>query len=333
MHGRGIFNKMQKYVERKERDCCLDYIRIIAIILVVFIHSYENYYSINSTSGYLMGRMGTPLFIMLTGATMVRRDYSDIYIKKYLKKIIQIYLVSVLWLFVYRIGAEGVKDNLVHSLELLASAKHLWYLNLLVIIYLSLPFLSYMNSLETRKVLLLFAGTLLLCVLQNFNSFNTRNGYIYAYVYLIWGYLCYERKILVKVSSRVLFGILIFLFLISIALLKTDSVRAYYEMIGHDIWWYDSPNVMFPSLALFPLLLKAKSKKNATIFSILSKCAFGVYIFHLFVIELLSPYIGHINEKNGTLGTMMIFILALLCSFGLSYVVGKIPMMKKTILQ
>lgn len=320
-------------MEGKERDCVLDYIRIIAISFVVFIHSYENYYSISSTSGYLVGRMGVPLFIMLTGATMIKRDYSDIYIKSYLKRILQIYLVSVLWLFVYRIGTEDVKYNLIHSFGLLASAKHLWYLNLLAVIYLSLPFLSYLNSLETRMVLLLFAGTLLLCVLQNFNGINIYNGYIYAYVYLLWGYLCYERKILVKVSPGILLGILGFLFLISIILLKADSVRTYYEMIGHDIWWYDSPNVMFPTLALFPLLLKIKSKKNVTIFSVLAKCTFGVYIFHLFVIELLSPYIDYINEINGTLGTIMIFILSLLCSFGLSYVIGKIPLMKKTILQ
>lgn len=93
-------------MEGKERDCVLDYIRIIAISFVVFIHSFG----------------------------------------------------------------------------LLSSAKHLWYLNLLAVIYLSLPFLSYLNSLETRMVLLLFAGTLLLCVSQNFNGINIYNGYIYAYL-------------------------------------------------------------------------------------------------------------------------------------------------------
>lgn len=322
-------------MKKGKRVFSLDVIRITAIVFVVFIHSYENYYSFNSTSGYLIGRIGVPLFLALSGATMVDREYSEKYIHSHMKRILYFYLVSVLWLFLYRINTESVFDNIIHSLGLVCSAKHLWYLNLLIVIYLSFPFLSYLRGLETKTVEIIFGIVILLAILQDLNFVNINNGFLYAYVYLIWGFLCYARNIFEKVSAKKLFLVFLSLFIISIVALNLDGVRLYYQSIGRDILWYSSPMVMFPSLAVFPLLLKINNDndKEVKLATVMSKCTFGVYIVHLFVIGLISPYIQHINEMNGKLGTLILCVFTLFTSFALSYILGKIPLLKKTILQ
>lgn len=320
-------------MKKGKRVFSLDVIRITAIVFVVFIHSYENYYSFYRTSGYLIGRIGVPLFLALSGATMVDREYSEKYIHSHMKRILYLYLVSVLWLFLYRINTESVFDNIIHSLGLVCSAKHLWYLNLLIVIYLSFPFLSYLRGLETKTVEIIFGIVILLAILQDLNFVNINNGFLYAYVYLIWGFLCYARDIFGKVSAKILFLVFLSLFIISIVVLNLDSVGLYYQAIGRDILWYSSPIVMFPSLAIFPLLLKINNDKEVKLAAVISKCSFGVYIFHLFVMGLISPYIQHINEMNGKFGTIILCVLTLFTSFVLSYIFGKIPLMKKTILQ
>ncbi len=67
-------------MERK-RDIHLDLIRVVAIISVIWIHCQENGNFSLAPGGvpvdaltYLFGRMGVPLFFMLTGALLIPRE-------------------------------------------------------------------------------------------------------------------------------------------------------------------------------------------------------------------------------------------------------------------
>lgn len=317
----------------KQRDAVLDLIRAIAVWAVVIVHSIENYSSFKSDLLYLFGRTGVPLFIMLTGATMVSRDYTSFdNLKNHFIRLFKIYAASVFWLFVYRFNSDSILTNLRLSLGLYYSANHFWFLILLFVLYLTLPFASYLNKSSTKAVFLQWLAIFFLTFAHTHSFINLGNGYFYAYVYLLWGYLCYSRKIQEKVPTPVIALVFVLTVVFSMVQVKSGIINSLYEGNGIFIWWYNSTVVMLPSLVLFPLLLRLKLKHYAVIEEF-SCCSFGIYVVHMLVLISLNTYIEKLNISNGTVGGLLLCVATLGISFFISFVVGKIPYLKNFILR
>jgi len=274
--------------------------------------------------------MGVPLFLMLTGATMIGREYA-LLMNFYKKKLLPLYLVSVFWCFIYGFGSADIIANLINSLKMVVSAKHLWYLPILLQLYAVLPFLSYLKKLSDLDLICLLIMCICLSWLGIFKIMPIALGSMvsYVYIYVIYGYLCYDRKIYKKLPLLVwfiLFAVSVFLFV------WTDwnpIYQSYFANLGLDIWWYYSPFLMLAGLALYPLLLNIRS--SGKIVTIISKCSFGMFAVHLFFIQIISNYTENITIS--VLKTFVLFILAFGLSWAISFIVGKIPCIKKLVWQ
>lgn len=321
---------IQKQQAENKRDICLDMIRAIAIVSVVFIHCYEQFYYIDNSEAYLFGRMGVPLFLMLSAATMIGREYKSIG-SFYARKVLSLYGVSVFWLFLYGIGQTDPLNNLVNALGLVSSAKHLWYFSILIVLYLALPFLSYLNSQSIRDVMILGIITLCISMFQLFGFIWLGNQYMYVFVYLIWGYLCYRRKLHEKVPFLVWLALLAVALFAFHFLINNPWCKQQFTDHNADIWWYSSPLVLIPSLFLFPALLHFKVKGH--IFTILSRCSFGIFVVHLYIIDLIDDFVLRLPLENGTVITLILWAAAFTLSFAASFLLGKIPFLRKLVLQ
>lgn len=149
---------------KKERNCSLDLLRIIATFSVISIHFLRNteFYDepIKSEGMYSMTLLRTftgicvPLFIVLTGYLMRKKEFS----KKYyagIKKTLFVYLIACIVTIIFRIVKFG--EVLTFGDSLLAilgfnAAYYSWYIEMYIGLFLLIPFLnSAYNGLKDKK--------------------------------------------------------------------------------------------------------------------------------------------------------------------------------------
>lgn len=282
----------------KKRDVRLDFMRTVAIVLVVWIHSWEQI-GYSCAPLYLMGRMGVPLFLALTGATMLGREYKSLSLY-YLKRVLPLYLICVFWLFVYRIGQTDIGTNLRYSFNLVSSAKPFWYFSALFVIYLSIPFFSWVKCQSDRNIGILLGLMIIANMLLVFQVVQINFGILtmtFYFIYVLWGYLCYNRKIYERVHPLIWAGAFAASVALDYAVKSSPYCAALYSQREIDIWWYNSPTVMLSGLLLVPLLLTIPVRGSK--WTVVSKCSFGMFLTHMLFIERIGPIIGCLNIPGG----------------------------------
>ncbi len=319
--------------DQKSRIVTYDLIRSIAIAMVISIHTVEtlfywdlakhNYavHFINwlvQTILYILGRLGVPFFLMLTGALMFPRSYTTgTEIKQHLlHRFLPLYRVSVFWIFIFQIvenrplALNQWINCLQYAVFLDIGVKPLlWYLPTILGIYLFLPIFSQIVQHFSSKVLWFYCGVVLLfcsivptlqiistpfrlsILLRSLSSWGDHFLITLYPAYAIIGYLCFYRKSLRNVR-------LSWLALISSAaliLLLVIQWRAY-QPVGHgtvDLLWYQSFPIVALSVSLAEILTRLPLKRQSVSASILfqiSSNSFAMYLIHFFIIELLLKY-------------------------------------------
>lgn len=151
-----------------ERIVYIDWIRIVAALMVVMIHTSGMLY-LNNPEGsvsYLLGfwnqelvRSAVPLFFMISGALLLRPDY-DANPRKMAMKSVKLLLLMFVWSFVYALVS-------VHPLTIkgivFATIKghfHFWFFEYLIGLYLLTPIfkaiVDYKDGILVRYYLVLF---------------------------------------------------------------------------------------------------------------------------------------------------------------------------------
>ncbi len=330
--------------KEKKRFLSLDIIRVFVIFNVVWGHclEYVNYNSPIASLMYAIDKTSAPLFLMLTGALMIPREFE---LKEFFKnKLFYIYLISVFWFFIYGVINLPHDSNLLHeshalrplehdmwflsaihnALILRPTAEHLWYLSTIVLIYFLLPWLSGIKSYSNKSILVLISGCFIYKWLDMFFGFgHTVGSYIVYIMYLIYGYLIFNRKLYEKISLKLLLP----LFIITLVLFQYVIRFDFYFKAFHglDPWWIYSPFIVLFSLQLYVLLLNSYKYidkfvlKYQKIIQELSKNIFGVYIIHYMILLKLLAFIPNIY---------LLYFITLVLSFILVWSLSKIPLIK-----
>lgn len=167
----------------------LDIIRALAIMLVVANHAIEMTYPFgtdlkaveiyNSMPLYnqifqyvifTLGRLGVPLFFMLTGYLLLTRNFDLNGIKHfYTHNFLRLLLVWYLWLVLYNLflcGVEGAPFSIKQlALEILlikdVNLMHVWYMREIIIIYAIIPIISIILNLISKYIPAYFVVILL----------------------------------------------------------------------------------------------------------------------------------------------------------------------------
>ncbi|WP_454824714.1 acyltransferase [Paraburkholderia xenovorans] len=296
---------------QKPRDESLDFVKFVAIILVIMVHftavafAYPTgawWYAATAYRG--ISSICVPMFFMTTGAMLLPRATS---LKGTMMRISRAAVPLVLWSLVYlawyQYGVHVKVGNWLLDILLNRSAAHLWFLYALIGAYIFLPLLSlfYINSTSGPKAVLIGAWF----VGASLNQFARR---LYGHPiididlsyaplwsgYMMMGAVTYEwMKEHRDAMWLMLSGVI--------------SAGTIYEIIVHTWKWLD---VRHETTTLYfdyasPLVVVAAASSFVTLqllfdrirfavvrvpVSMVSKRTFGIYLLHFLLLQFYFSY-------------------------------------------
>lgn len=276
----------------------MDVTRALAIILVVLIHAHEQSgvpSLVTNSLFYSIGRLGVPLFFMLSGALILPRaaeiEIGDYY-KKYWKRILQFVILFLIYTVVtnfvyYTLIADytliaAIKKSITHCGLILGwdNAIQMWYMNVIISFYLFAPFIARLITPLSNKYLALFVIFLIPCffpyrLLPHHCAISMFNPY---FVYFVIGYLIINRF---NNKGKAWVNILYFITILLCmgGTLMIDCIKMEYIEKLH--WYSSSPSIFVGSIALLILLRNIfGQRKTCKWVTYLSKHSFGIFLVH-----------------------------------------------------
>lgn len=285
----------------------MDAARAFAIATVVWIHSVDTLsYGFNLNHrpfGWLehgalqsVGRLGVPLFLMLSGALLLPRREEKV-IKFYKHRIPRLFIALVGFSYIFYIlgrhffGDTSPPDFMRAIITgYLRYSYQFWYLYIILGLYLASPFLTKMvcacSDLELGIIMLFaFLFSFVAPTIQDFTSFPImppvdQSIFTSWLAYYIAGYWVAVRGSLSRLSPR---GLFLILFLDTCALLAAQTLLHHLgKLTGPGVVWYQSAFVAIASVCTFELFRKIPNKAGATLIgkfiSVVAAASFTIYI-------------------------------------------------------
>ena len=320
----------------QKRDFKLDLLRIIAISMVVLMHSPRP----NSASGLVLSGIsyitasGLVLFFMISGALLLDNQLStrDFLKRRFSKILFPTIFWSLVYLFVKYVDNQStIADTLLSVFSIPFSAQGhgiMWFMYTLAGLYLLTPILSRWlksaSKLEVECYLLLWGITLLypyLCLVFKLDESNAGILYYFSgYVgYFVLGYYL-----------RFHYHYRLWHVLAAIAVACLVPVVLYYSSIEYDFYsmlWYLSLPVALMAFCWYVLVNRLPNKTINWI-SEAAKLSFGVYFIHILVMRYCIWHVEVICSLPGIIQIIAISTVTLLLSFLISWLISKLPFSK-----
>ncbi|MBE6496165.1 MAG: acyltransferase [Methanobrevibacter thaueri] len=324
---------------KKERIFYYDALRAFAIIAVIICHVDMFFGPLTSQTQVIaqmtfhdIGRIGVPIFLMISGALLLNRDYPDLghFLKKRFARIIYPFIFWIILilgqLYLYHYYPSYLWKVFIGEPSIT------WYFWTLIGIYLFIPVINaFIKEYGEKGIKYFLAIWFITMVLRTFNAYplwqyfdlNMFAGYI---GYPILGYWLSTKKFNMSDVKVCILGL--------ITLLVSLSVFVYLNYLGSD--WisliYQNIPIIFMGSGLFLFveyldkLHKFDSIKNNFIGKAiisLSVCSYGMYFSHVLVVKFLSDYNPHTH-----LMFPVMFVLTIFLSWLMPYILSKIPYVK-----
>ncbi len=305
----------------KQRIKWVDVARVLAIVAVVICHVIETeYYSVRikgaavsdlswyfQNLSFTFGRLGVPLFLMLTGTLMLGREYD--FKNFYRRSFLPLLLTTEIWIVInyvfscYQYAGEFSIKQLAYMMTFMrpSSLNHMWYMPMILGIYLVIPLLAKaLRGVAFSDIWLpLLAGGAVFFLVPLFNAvagellpgwpdanvvFGTSFlGGTYGLI-LVIGYYVGKQQVLQRCRVWwlvVIAGISVLLNMLGARLLYTR------QMFHSDVFgWYTSPFILVTAICCFELLRRVSPKKLWAPIVLISKGSFGIYLLHNIVLIL-----------------------------------------------
>ena len=340
--------------KQNERKSYLDVLRIIAIFAVVMIHVSANYVTnyntiVDFTIGNIfdsISRLGVPLFLMISGALILDENKKFDCKKRILSLLIPMLVWSFFYALIYSVILPIKQNESINIYNFLSSFIkghfHLWYMWAIIGLYLITPILRIFVKKENKNIVAYFIVLSLLFQFTQpiikllFNEIDIINkaSHVYTYVfeklnlnflggltsYFLAGWFLANTNYSKKQNTIIY--IIGTISLISIILL-TQAFPDQYDLT------YSNSGILvfFYSYSIFVLVKTiCLEQKTSKFFIKLSKLSFGVYLIHVIILDILNQII----PKN-SFYIPVIFLSTIVISFIISYIVSKIPIIRKTI--
>ena len=344
----------------RQRVIYFDLLRIAAAFFVVVLHTATSQFgavAYGSTAWNVfnfydgMVRWTVPMFIMLSGALFLAKPIplEKLYGKYILRIVIAFAVWSVLYVFEYQWcnGAQYPLQGAALIKHLMRGHYHLWYLIMLVGLYAAVPLLEPVvrsQKLTRYFLVLTFVLSILLptvtaamkylypdvhaAMLEVKSLFGISFGYLF---YFVLGCRLYQRPIgFWRVPAYVL-GVVGFCATVWLSHYLTGRM-GYNDFTFFD---YTSLNVMLETVFVFCVFRDffGKLSVSATterLIGTASKCSFGVYLLHPFVLDMLNKSFL-LNTLSFDVGKAMpvVAVVTFVISYCMSYILNKLPIIKK----
>ena len=338
----------------KKRIYYFDLLKVIGALAVVLIHVIsEFYYSVDITSNNFkimvilesFIRYVIPIYYMISGAIFLNEDFNLDNKKLFKKYILNLFLIYLFWNSSYTFLNELINNNIPFSINLLLRSIHNTILGhavfqfdfLLTILafYISLPILRLITKRKNKKeieylllILFIFNGLLPLLNVYMGISIGYYIFFTSVLIFFILGYYLNTFEIKKNINKYIYIASIICVIL-TIILTINDSIKNGFP--SELFFYYYSWNILIPSIGIF-LFFKNKYKNTTKeVNKTLTTTYFGIYLIHGFSLgvakvigidTLAIPFILKII-------LMTIFVYEL--SFIASFIISKIPYIKKLI--
>lgn len=343
--------------DNKQNITWINNLRLIAMFAVIVLHTASPLlflYNSAPVSNWIVAdiynaivRFAVPVFVMITGALLLHREYE---LSDFLKKRIgRLILPFLFWSLVY-IGYQWYIEIIVFNNDTWANVKlilhqlktgasyHLWYVYLLIGLYLFIPILSRFIRNATEKEILYFLAIWFLTILiskpyltQLDTAVDLR--YFTGYMgYLVLGYyLAHKRFTIPYLAFPAL--------LIFTACVVLITCGTYYLKIkDHELstFFYEpvGPFVVMLSASVFLAAKNIKVKIKPIINKIFlnaGKYTLGIYLSHALVLNILELNDITYAQFNPIASIPLVALLCFIISWLAIYALGKVPVLKSFI--
>ncbi|MDO3645155.1 acyltransferase [Mucilaginibacter sp. L3T2-6] len=293
-------------------------------------------------------RFAVPVFVMVTGALLLHREYQ---IGSFLKKrLIRVVIPFIFWSLVY-VGYSWYNEditftddawrNIVMVLRLLktGSAYHLWYVYMLIGLYFFIPVIGkFVRNASEREILYFLAVWFVVILLSQpyllrYNPSVDMHYFAGFAGYLVLGHYLAFKDFAVKRLQLWM----VLLFAASVGLIALGSRL----LAGGSAWpgtmFYEpvSPLVVLLSGSAFMAFKLSKSTLSPGIKRVRDFAGnfnYGIYLAHALILFLLDDLLG-INYKLCTpvVSIPLTALICLLITLALVWVVNKIPLVGRWI--
>ena len=323
-------------VRKKEDTGYITLLSVISAVAVVIIHVNSDCFgNLGSDNRYWFGAniiecivyFAVPIFFMISGATLI--DYRDRYSTKeyFIKRIKKTALPYLVWtavsiiyfVLINRINISEI--NLRYLIERFISPTWVyWFFAPLFIAYCIIPLLSLVPK-EKRRIIFFYLAVLsfisnsVIPFIQNsVYFFNFKNPFIvggeYTF-YVLAGYWLRNFKLDRKKEIAV--------YITSVAGLLIHTIGTYSLSMNAgkliDIFkGYNNVPCVLYSLGIF-LLFKNYGNKLMSKFlnkpvNFLAKYTFGIYLIHMYFVDMLPKFIGYLGMNDAGVVNSPLYRLA-----------------------
>lgn len=328
-----------------ERNYSFDTIRIIAMILIIIMHSpipgINTPGIVLSTISFLTAP-GIGLFFMISGALLLGNNLSqsDFFKHRFSKIIWPTLFWTIIYLAVSYIETPMSIKEIIRTICSIPFEKQghgvLWFMYTLAGLYLLTPILSrWLKSAQKRDIefyLFLWAITLLYPYLNLVININTdETGILYYFTgylgYYLMGY--YLKQYVLKKSVAFNLAVVCVIAIIACMTLVFVSKRIFPDIKIGDLFWYLSLPVAILSLSYFLLLSKYKvQERSKSLLSKLSSLSFGVYLCHIFIMRSFIWNIKLVHDCGPLLSIPIVALFTIVLSWLFVYLLSKLPFSK-----
>lgn len=318
-----------------------DVLRVLAILCVVLCHCVELMYASRNSWSYsllhFVGRLGVPVFLFLTGALVMSKEFGspERVARFYRHNLLDLLVTAEIWVVLYCLwmnlygGVEvSIGSYLRYALFIeMVPFAHWWYIPTILSIYVVVPLISSgiaTLSGDDGKVHLAIKVALGFSLFANFiipsysrfapllglPSVGTQlvGSVLGPYLaYIIAGFLILHKKVLQGIPATILS-----------TLAALSSACAVIEGYLAGDLWYDSLFLLTASAALAELsrrLMSGLSGNSVPATRLLSACSFGVFLVHMPVRDMIGPQLG---AFPGAAGAVLLFLAVAVPSFAIA---------------
>lgn len=319
-------NKLLNYPESGSRDPGLDFVRFFAILAVVLNHSVESIFNMENPNTvtawgnthlhlsliFTIGRMGVPLFLLLSGYLLLHRDYDKPKAMKkfYIHNLLTLVIAWEIWLVFYNIFLAFYNKTAFNFNSYILEAlfvkqlfiTHSWYIPMIIGIFIFIPFIAKgLKGSPTWSLYLIlsivFAGLFLVPSLNLiFSSVGIKTislqptlGFLgpSSGLYLLIGHLIYlgEKKECEKNKPLTVIQVITLVVCLYLTVMFQGFIHSHFSQMMNEHreylnLWYDF--ILLPPIAWasFNLLRRVRVLGNLWIIRRFSITSFGIYLIH-----------------------------------------------------
>lgn len=343
----------------KKKKNYLEIIRVIAVILVIFNHTDLNwayYHDTKNMLTYMTSLMTTlivkidvPLFFMVSGALLLPKDESVIYIwKNRILRMVEVWFVFSLAQYLFRVARGKIESGSVLDFGVRLIHGDIqdtyWFLYIYIAFLIILPFMRRLSrGLKIEEYILL------LCIVFGLEVYTVFSGIFDWYIQpsfkgtlqLVSSYLFYwisgcfieqnyeildkNKKIINRVCGVIILTEIIYPFLYSICSFIT--LREYADIVVLNT------SVITPVVCFW--IVKSNIDEDSKLVNKLANI--GQYCFAIYLLEqymrvvFFKTYVYSIEILPGVIGAFIYALLTFIGSLLVAYILKHIPVINRFI--